>query len=332
MDARQLALKNWLLHILSDKHFDMHLLRNDASFRRYFRITIDGTSHIAMDAPPEVEDCHPFVAIAKAFRNVGVHTPEILEHDFEQGFLLLSDLGLRMYSDELNDENVDQLFHHAIETILLIQSCKEIPNWTLPQFDADFITKELKLFEHWFCEGYLGLTLDREFHSVLDTTSDLLIKSSTEQPQGCVHRDYHAANLMILDDHQVGVLDFQSAVWGPITYDAVSLFRDSRITWSPTNVTKWLEDFYHRVIDAHGKQQFDLEQFTRWFDLTGLQLHLKIIGIFARLNIRDNKSHYLQHVPRILEYVFDVLPRYNELTQFKTLLENRIKPKTMELQ
>ncbi len=326
------SLKNWLKEACPPtiSNFEIEPLINDASSRQYFRLRMkDNFSQIAMIAPPDKENIIAFIAIAKDFARQGIITPEILAYNLEQGFMLLSDLGNNLYLNILNPNTVDDLYSRALAVIYQIQTC----NPTFPDdkpldlFNEKFIRSELTIFIDWFLKKHLELTLTDKVNNILENTFKILIDSAQEQPQVCVHRDYHSRNLILLENKNVGVLDFQDAIYGPITYDAASLLRDAYIDWPKDQVDRWILKFYRMInIDNFCTQ----EKFIRWFDLISLQRHLKILGIFTRLNYRDNKPNYLPMLSRVLNYMIKTCEDYSELSHFKEILQTQIKPKLYE--
>jgi N-acetylmuramate 1-kinase len=324
-------LRNWLKEscFLPNSSFELEPLINDASFRKYFRLRLGNLSHIVMVAPPDKENIIAFIAIAKDFARQGIYTPEILAYNLEQGFMLLSDLGNDLYLNVLNPNTVDDLYDRALSVIYQIQVCnpKFPDNKPLNLFNEEFIRLELGIFVDWFLKKHLELTITDEIGGILENTFRVLINSALEQPQACVHRDYHSRNLLLLENKNVGVLDFQDAVYGPITYDAASLLRDAYIDWPKEQVHKWVMKFYDMINISH---QYTEEKFVRWFDLISLQRHLKILGIFTRLNYRDDKPHYLPMISRVLNYINKTCENYVELSHFKEMLETKIQPKLYE--
>ncbi|MES2141293.1 MAG: phosphotransferase [Pseudomonadota bacterium] len=316
-----LTLKNWLTTDCLLDNFELQPLAADASFRHYFRVLINEQSYVVMVAPPDKEDISAFIAIAKNFLQQGIHVPKILKYNLDQGFILLSDLGDALYLKLLNTENVDDLYTRALAVVPKIQNCKPIlaNNQPLGLFDEKFIRFELNLFADWFLDRHLKLNITAEFKASLESIFKILITSALGQPSVCVHRDYHSRNLLLIDKKEVGVLDFQDAVYGPITYDAVSLLRDAYIDWPESQVEKWILHFHHMLRPHY---QFSKEEFMRWFDLMGVQRHLKILGIFARLSYRDNKPHYLSSATdRLLHYLQKTCEKYPELNELKQLLQ-----------
>lgn len=293
-------LKKWLKESCSlpSSRFELQPLINDASSRQYFRLRLSNFSHIVMVAPPDKENIIAFIAIAKDFSRQGIYTPEILAYNLEQGFMLLSDLGNDLYLNILNPNTVDDLYSRALSVIYQIQVCNpKLPdNKSLDLFNEKYIRFELGLFIDWFLKKHLELTITPEINNILENTFKILINAALEQPQVCVHRDYHSRNLLLLENKSVGVLDFQDAIYGPVTYDAASLLRDAYVDWPKNQVDQWILKFYDMINISH---QYTQEKFVRWFDFISLQRHLKILGIFSRLNYRDNKPHYL---PMTLAY------------------------------
>ena len=312
-------LENWLDSISAHKLTDIRPASADASFRRYFRVTDSNTGKtlIVMDAPPEKEDCEPFIHITRLLRSVNVNAPDIITMDLEQGFLLLDDLGNRQYLDHLDESSSDDLYSDALVALINMQRIQD----HLPPYDKQRLRDEMGLFEPWYLNRHLGIRLDDQQKSVLDSIYDLLIESALEQPQVFVHRDYHSRNLMLVDENNPGVIDYQDAVIGPVTYDLVSLFKDCYIEWPGNKVEHWLDQYLQLTpIEL----PVDRIQFIRWFDLMGVQRHLKVLGIFARLNYRDGKSQYLDDLPLTLKYVVDACNRYQELKPLLNLLESTV--------
>lgn len=330
-DARLLQLQTWLEKIATKDSVSITKLAGDASFRRYFRITIADKTFIAMDAPPEKENCRPFIAIAKAFAKEGVQTPQVFHADLDLGFLLLSDFGDDLLFNKLTPNNVDHLYNQALEIIPRIQYCKEIPDLELTYFCDKPIVTELSYFTEWFLQKHLKLNISHKLSSSLQQAFNEIIDVSRKQPQYCIHRDFHSRNLLTLTNQQIGVLDFQDAVWGPITYDAVSLLRDCYIAWPQKNIEIWTENFYELVKNPHLKN-ISFAHFRYWFDFVGIQRHLKVLGIFARLCHRDGKSSYLADMPRILNYIISVSENYPSLTRLRTFLKEVIAPALLEKQ
>ena len=317
LDKRFELLQRWLPGVAGIRDYTITPASADASFRRYFRIRFDGQTRIVMDAPPSHEDCRPFVKVSALLAGIGLHVPEVLVEDLEQGFLLLTDLGERMYLDELNESTVEDLYGDAMQALLRMQAHGPA---SLPPYDEDLLLREMELFREWYLGRHLGLTLEPDQHAVIDQAFRLLADSALQQPRVIVHRDYHSRNLMVSDPNP-GILDFQDAVMGPVTYDLVSLLRDCYITWPAERVARWVADYHRQLHDRHILDDVSLDEFRRWFDLMGIQRHLKASGIFARLNHRDGKPGYLDDIPRTLAYVVEVGRGYPELQEFMTLID-----------
>lgn len=323
MNEREQLLQDWLNEVLPARLDRIAPASSDASFRRYFRVWCDGQTHIVMDAPPDKEDCRPFVAIAQALRGLGLNAPEVLAGDLDQGLLLLTDLGSRQYLAELDARSVPGLYGDALEALARLQVGGDPGSPLLPPYDSALLHREMELFREWFLGKLLGLNLREEEHHALDHAFALLADNALEQPRVWVHRDYHSRNLMVTDPDNPGVLDFQDAVVGAVTYDLVSLLRDCYIAWPREQVEAWALDHRARLRALGMGGLDDADGFLRGFDLMGAQRHLKAIGIFARLNLRDGKPGYLRDIPRTLGYVLDVADRYPELAELRDLLRAR---------
>ena len=319
MPQRLEAIRRWLTQELGYREYALEPASTDASFRRYFRVTRDGDSRIVMDAPPDKEDSRPFVDIARRLREGGLSAPEVLASDLDRGFLLLTDLGDRLYLAELGDDTREPLYGDAMAALALMQA--RVGTSGLPAYDEKLLIFELSLFPDWFLSRHLGLSLSGAERSVLTTAFQRLAANALAQPRVFVHRDYHSRNLMVLPEGNPGILDFQGAVEGPITYDLVSLLRDCYVSWSEMDVQRWLADFMDRLRGEGSLETVDHATFRRWFDWMGLQRHLKAIGIFARLQHRDGKPGYLADIPRTLDYVLGVTGRYRELADLHGRLE-----------
>ena len=320
MDQRLEQLKVWL-NDSAIMYQDIAPASADASFRRYFRITDTNNTYIVMDAPPDKEDCKPFIHIAKILFDFGLNVPQILQQDLEQGFLLLSDLGDTVFLSELNNNTVDEMYTSAMKSLLLLQKNKT-PD--LPAYDEVLLASELALFPDWYLEKHLQVTLSAAQKDVLQQTFEILVKNALTQPQVCVHRDYHSRNLMVnkADSAAPGVIDFQDAVIGAVTYDLVSLLKDCYISWPRQKIEAWVK-YYHAEVESLGIiNDVSFAEFLRWFDLMGLQRHLKVAGIFSRLKHRDGKTGYLKDIPRTMDYVFDVIERYPEFKPLQKLLSD----------
>ena len=295
----------------------------DASFRRYFRAkTVNNKvqeTWVVMDAPPEKESITEFIDIAEQLAQTGVHTPEIRAKDIENGFLLLEDLGSRPFLDELKD-NPNALYSDAISALIKIQQGSGSTSPTknkLPVYDKTKLNEEMDLFEQWYLNKHLGLTLDAQKKQSWEECKQILIDACLEQPQVWVHRDYHSRNLMITDDNSPGVIDFQDMVTGPIAYDLASIFKDCYIEWPRAQQRAWLEEYRAQANEQLGIQAIGQAQLLRWYDLTALQRHLKVLGIFCRLYYRDGKDQYLNDLPLVAKYTLEALDLYPEFKNFK---------------
>lgn len=317
MAERDDALQRWVADELRQSPVELVPASADASFRRYFRVETGHGSVIVMDAPPPQEDCRPFVRIAELLRAAGVHAPEVLAKDLERGFLLLTDLGTQTYLDVLDEHNADVLFGDAIDALCRWQSATRSD--VLPPYDRTLLRRELNLFPEWYVARHLGITLTAYEQQVLESTFQLLEDSALAQPQVFAHRDYMPRNLM-LSTPNPGVLDFQDAVYGPITYDVVSLFRDAFVSWDQARVAAWCTQYRERAIRS-GLPVQDEPEFTRALDWMGVQRHLKVLGIFARINYRDGKPNYLADTPRFVNYIRTIGRRYQEFSPLLELLD-----------
>ena len=296
----------------------------DASFRRYFRASTAHDSFVVMDAPPESEEIEPFIAISGAIGNVGAHTPKIFAQDIPRGFLLLEDLGIRTYLDEL-PENAPKLYSEAISALLSIQTGHlQEPGFDLPEYDETRLKDEMSLFDIWFINKHLGIEISTESQQALQATKALLVRECLAQPQVWVHRDYHSRNLMVTDDNSPGVIDFQDMVLGPIAYDLASIFKDCYIEWPRQQQLQWLREYHSLVHSKLSISPFSFDQLVRWYDMAGLQRHLKVLGIFCRLYYRDNKSNYLKDLPLVAKYTLEAIELYPELSGFKRHFANSI--------
>jgi hypothetical protein len=299
----------------------------DASFRRYFRVQTESMSLIAMDAPPDREDCAPFVRIAGYLEQMGLNAPRIVQADPARGFLLLTDLGSRQYLDELREQpgRAQQLYGDALLALQRLQERGRSFQAELPPYDDTLLRFELSLFRDWLCGRHLGLDFTEQDEADWRSSVDLLIENALAQPKVFVHRDFHSRNLMVTETDGPGILDFQDAVEGPLTYDLVSLLKDCYIRWPAGQVQSWAMQF-HTAIAGKDHRVPDAARFMQNFELMGVQRQLKAAGIFARLCLRDGKSGYLKDVPRTLEYVTEVAPRYRELAFLGRLIGERCLP------
>lgn len=320
---RQKNLEHWLAACVP--HSTLVAMPGDASFRRYFRVSTDQGSWVAMDAPPPRENCRPYVAIAHALRAIGLQAPDIIQADVERGFLLLTDFGDMTYLKALNNKNADLLYSRALDALTVLQGCRSVPHHTLPLFTKAFMQDEWAWHKEWFLNKLLGLSFASE-EAELDKAFNDIAESAASQPQVFMHRDYHSANLMMTPEGEVGILDFQDAFIGPLTYDVVSLLRDCYIDWPETRVTAWALQYKERLEAAGAIKGIDEASFLRWFDWMGVERHLKALFTFARKHVRDQQSEYLRHIPRTLMYVHNVTRRYPELVTLHDYMTHVVVP------
>lgn len=317
-DPRAIAARTFALHHLALSDADFAPASADASFRRYFRVTHGAQSWVVMDAPPEREDCKPFLHVAQLMLDAGLNGPRVIAADLTQGYLLLSDLGRQTLLHVLDASNADALFTAAIDA--LVQWQRSSREGLLPPYDAALLARELALFPDWYVARHLGRTLTPEQQGWWDETCQVLIARALAQPSVFVHRDYMPRNLMV-SEPMPGVLDFQDAVYGPISYDVVSLFKDAFASWPAERVAVWRKQYWDAARAARLPVPSDYAEFVRDFDLMGLQRHLKVLGIFARINYRDGKPHYLADTPRFIRYVREVVDGDVELAPLCKLFD-----------
>jgi len=325
MDDRELILDRWITEVLSSSDFKRVPLAGDASFRRYYRILHKGKPYVVMDAPPP-EVPKQFVDLAFALDSHGLTVPKILSQALEHGFLLLSDFGDRLYLHELNATTADTLYKDAFQALIHLQTC---PVTTLPVFDRLFLQRQLGIFEEWYLKTHNCIEVTDTLQRQLIELYEPLFQTIEMQPFVFVHRDYHSRNLMILDNNNPGIIDFQDAMVGPITYDLVSLLQDCYISWPRDRVSDWVAEYQSAAVKKDLlSSDITAQEFLRWFDWTGLQRHLKNLGIFSRLYHRDNKSGYLKDIPLLLKYIQETCQRYPELAAleafFATLPEKAV--------
>ncbi len=280
-----------------------------------------------MDAPPAQEDCLPFVRIAGYLEAMGLNAPRVIEADLDDGFLLLSDLGSRQYLQELQHDSsaAPALYSDALAALVTMQRRGAAYQGLLPPYNEKLLRFEVSLFHDCLCRTYLGISLTEDEERAWQDCCDVLVTNALDQPQVFVHRDYHSRNLMLTEQKNPGILDFQDAVEGPFTYDLVSLLKDCYVKWPAEQVWQWALDFYNAV-EPSMRERLDEEQFRRYFELTGVQRHLKAAGIFARLNHRDGKPGFLNDIPRTLSYIVDLGERYEEIGFLINLIEERVLP------
>ena len=314
IDNRLSLLNQWLSTIFVGKRCLTMPLTGDASFRRYFRTEVAGQTYVVMDAPPDKENCDAFIRIAGTFKNTAVRFPTIIAQNLEHGFLLLNDFGDQQLLPILTQDSADRLYRLAIDALIKMQS-HPMAHDDLPHFNDALYWREFEILDTWYIKKNLDKKLSATDEKKLKLFYQLLIDSANAQPPIFVHRDYHSRNIMLCDDGELGILDFQDAVLGPITYDLVSLLRDCYIAWPQTQIDVWAKYYFNQL-----NLTVDFKQFMRWFDFMGLQRHLKCLGIFSRLYYRDGKSGYLKDIPRVLHYAVSVCEQYPELLGLKALL------------
>jgi aminoglycoside/choline kinase family phosphotransferase len=313
------SLERWLTSHAGGRQYDLAPASADASFRKYYRVSLeDGATLIVMDAPPEYEDCRPFVRVAELMAGCGLNVPAVIASDLQNGFLLLSDLGNRTYLSELNDTSADALFEDAISALICWQLASR--EGILPAYDARLLQRELALFPEWYVSRHLGITLSDSSRAQLQQLFETIVRDNLAQPSTYVHRDFMPRNLMVSDPNP-GILDFQDAVYGPISYDVVSLFRDAFISWEEERVLDWVVRYWEQARKAKLPVRSDFGEFYREFEWMGLQRHLKVLGIFARICYRDGKPAYLEDTPRFVGYVRSVARRYAALTPLLRLFD-----------
>jgi hypothetical protein len=317
-------LRDWLAGPLAGRVISLKPASADASFRRYFRVVAGENSWIAMDAPPGREDCRPFVHVAGLLRAAGVNAPRVEAQDTERGFLLLTDFGDTTYLSALNETNADRLFGDATDALVKWQLASRAKE--LPSYDEALLRRECDLFPEWYVARHLGVTLSSAQQQGLSDAVTLLVQRALTQPRVYVHRDYMPRNLMVTEPNP-GVIDFQDAVYGPISYDMVSLTRDAFVSWDEERVVDWTARYWEKAKRSGLPVDPDFGAFYRDFEWMGLQRHLKVLGIFARIRYRDGKSGYLEDTPRFINYARAVAARYAELAPLAHLLDHLDKPR-----
>jgi len=317
-DTRLQLLEEWLAAHFGRSSFSLRVASADASFRRYFRVKCGCETWIAMDAPPPREDCRPFLKVAGLLRRAGVHVPDIIAQDLHLGFLLLSDLGTTTYLEALDGSNADALFRDALDALIRIQLASR--TGVLPSYDETLLRREIGLFPEWYVDRHLGTTFTAAEAQAFHDICDRVVSSNLAQPQVYVHRDFMPRNLMVAHPNP-GILDFQDAVYGPITYDLASLFRDAFVSWSEERVLDWTVRYWENARRAGLPVAADFASLYRDFEWMGLQRHLKVLGIFARIRHRDGKSGYVEDAPRFVAYVRAVCRRYRELAPLLGLID-----------
>jgi aminoglycoside/choline kinase family phosphotransferase len=316
--SRTQTLEAWLHARLLGEFFSVAPASADASFRRYFRVATSAGTRIVMDAPPEHEDCRPFVKVAHLFRAAGVNVPEVLAEDIENGYLLLSDLGNTMYLPALTDDTAAKLYDDATTALVKIQQASR-PD-VLPDYDRELLLRELRLFPDWYIAKHLGVELSPTQIQTLGSAFEAILTNNLAQPRVYVHRDYHSRNLMVTEPNP-GIIDFQDAVFGPVTYDLVSLLKDAYIAWDEARIIDWAVRYWEKARKAALPVDADFSVFYRDFEWMGVQRHIKVLGIFARLFHRDGKDQYLRDMPLVMTYLRKACERYSGLGAFLRLLD-----------
>jgi len=330
-DARLALIHEWLSRQLGLRPQRIEPASADASFRRYFRAFNNGTTLVVMDAPPGKEDVRPYLKVTRLLESLGAHVPHVHEADVDRGLLLLEDLGGTHYLSRLNaGDDPDQLYGDALRVLADIQVRGQEVAAELAPYDREPLARELALMPEWFLGRHLALTLSSAQQQMISNTFELLVAEALAQPAVFVHRDFHSRNLMVVDDRNPGILDFQDALRGPVGYDLVSLLKDCYISWPRGRVVSWVVE-YRALLRSLGDVGVRLSgandtEFLRWFDLIGVQRHIKVLGIFARLWYRDGKAGYLNDLPLTLEYVRDTCSRYSELAAMREFLEEYVVP------
>lgn len=327
MPARMQLIQSFLAACFPGEAIRLEPITGDASFRRYFRFSRMGQSYILMDAPTPTEDCSRFVATQQAFAAAGLQVPQIIAQDLQQGLVVLSDLGDVLLLSQLTKDSAPAFYRQALAQLRQVRKVRSTSAGPLPVFDQAFLLREMQIFIDWFALEHLKLTLDPQEQAMLLRHFQLLADTALQQPQAGMHRDYHSRNLMLQPAGELAVIDFQDAVTGPVSYDAVSLLKDCYIKW-PAELVKTLSlEFYYDLI-AQNELTADVssQQFQLWFDWMGLQRHIKVCGIFCRLYHRDGKSGYLADLPRVFEYVLDVTSAYPQLQELDLWLKHKVKP------
>ncbi len=341
-DARLTELNRWVVDDLGFTESCIEPASADASFRRYFRLTRDACSYIVMDAPPDKEDLGPYLSVSEMLAGIGLSVPLILARNVGEGLLLLTDLGSRPYLDALvarraagapgadtpgaDTPGVDSLYADALDALARMQTEGRALASLLPPYDAPLLVREMELLPQWFLSRHLGMTIDAALRASLSRLFDTLAAAALSQPVTFVHRDYHSRNLMLLDAGNPGIIDFQDAVAGPFTYDLVSLLKDCYVDWPAARVRRWALQYRERLLQAGFNFDASEAEFMRWFDLMGLQRHIKVLGIFCRLFYRDGKAQYLRDLPRVLDYAETSAAAYPETAEFARFLALRVRP------
>lgn len=303
---------------------ELQPLNGDAGFRRYFRLTSSPTLML-VDSPPEKEKNLEYVRVSDFLANIGVRVPHIYAVSFEKGAFVNEDLGDALLLDQLNPEKAEDYYQKALAILLRMQTHEHRPGW-IEDYSSELLCKEMNLFPDWFVEQLLGIEIDADTRNLINDAFKLLIENALEQPQVFVHKDFHSRNLMVLEDEGIATIDFQDAVWGPMAYDLVSLCKDCYVRWPGQKVTEVVGDYAGKLVEAGLLENDQVQEFPRMFDLVGLQRHIKVLGIFARLNLRDNKPRYLHDLPLVLRYTLEALAKYPEFEAFNQWMLEAVVP------
>lgn len=320
-DEQQVCLLSWLYEACDLVPTAFIPMTGDAGARRYFLAQHHERSFVVMDASHVKESCSPFIAIGQALRQLGLHTPEILAADLDRGYLLLTHFGELTYLKALTSENADMLYDRALSALSILHTCTHVPNYPLPHFDANWMWQEWNWHKEWFLNNFLGLFLKPEEERSLDRCYEHIVTFNIAQPQVFMHRDFHSANLMVLNENQIGLLDFQDAFIGPVTYDLVSLLRDCYIDWPAEKVNKWALQYFHQL-----QLNISEQTFLHGFDWMGIERHLKALFTFSRKYIRDHDARYLAHIPRTLNYILQISRQYPQLKMLFQYYQNIVEP------
>jgi N-acetylmuramate 1-kinase len=315
---RQQQLSEWLHSLFPNETFSISPASADASFRRYFRVTFENRSLILMDAPTQHEDCRPFLHVARLFEDAGTHVPHVHAQDLEQGFLLLSDLGNTTYLQALSKANARDLYGAATDALINIQLASR--DHELPTYDEALLLREMRLFPEWYINKHLGVTLSEAQKAKLEMVFARILANNLSQPKVYVHRDFHSRNLMLTEPNP-GIIDFQDAVYGPITYDLASLFKDAYIRWEEDETIDWLIRYWEKARKLGLPVSEDFSALYRDYEWMGVQRHIKVLGIFARLYHRDGKEGYLKDMPLVMDYLRRACMRYIDLKPLLNLLD-----------
>jgi hypothetical protein len=324
-DARVALIRDWLSRELGLKVARVEPASSDASFRRYFRAFCNGHTYVVMDAPPGKEDVRPYLKVSGLLESLGAHVPHVHESDVARGLLLLEDLGRTLYLERLEaGDDPEPLYADALAVLGAIQVRGRQLRGELAPYDRKELAREMALMPEWFLTRHLTLTLSAEEAQLLAAAFEFLIAEALAQPEVFVHRDYHARNLMVMSERNPGIIDFQDALRGPVGYDLVSLLKDCYIAWPRERVVSWVSAYRRRLRSLGGDAGASEDEFLRWFDLIGVQRHIKVLGIFCRLWYRDGKPGYLPDLPRTLAYVRDTCVRHAQLAALGRFIEQRV--------